>query len=211
MISIDVLNRKLIRRVTLLDRYITGVSNRDRHERFAHQSFVINHLWQTWVDYNRSTLTSCLSGKLLVNGNLLKSPISNYHADEQLYLAQQYADGITPKKPRKIKSHLAEPNWGDIDKICNLCSNAQFDHAHYISNCYGLAIRLKDLQLCRNTCAHLSINQIKDFNRSRVRYKDNGYMHPSDMLNWIDPETGVKVWDSWCGEMQSISELIAFT
>ena len=179
-----------------------------RVERVFQQSSAISHLWQAWVLHNRTIIISCLSGNLVIKGKALSSPLHHLSEMELLHHAQQYSEGNTPKAGRSIKSHLSEPNWGDMDKVLGICSGANFENSNYIAACFGLAVRVKDLQLCRNTCAHLTKSQIVDFNNSRVRYSENYFMHPSDMMNWVDPDTSQKLWDSWCGEMKTITDLL---
>lgn len=209
MTSFDFISQTLQRRVKRISKFIEEGAPRSTYERTLHQSSAVCHLWQVWVAHNRDILCSCLRGSLHVNGRTLASPISNLSESERLYYAQQLADGSNPKTIRAIKSHLSEPNWGDVSKVLNICSRIAFDGSSHIMNCFGLANRISDLQLCRNTCSHLTRDQIVDFSRSRVRYRNNSFLHPSDMLRWIDPDTDQALWDSWCGEMLTINELIA--
>jgi hypothetical protein len=209
MISIELISGALERRILWVNLHVERVKPQSRLERVFQQSSAISHLWQAWVLHNRTVIVSCLAGKLAVKGKVLSSPLQHLSEMELLYHAQQYSEGKTPKPGKSIKSHLSEPNWGDMDKILNICSGAGFANSSYISACFGLAVRIKDLQLCRNTCAHLTKSQIADFNTSRVRYNENFFMHPSDMMNWVDPETDQKLWDSWCGEMETITDLLS--
>jgi hypothetical protein len=208
MRAIEALNEALRRRIDRVSAFSISYSTASRYDRFLIQASAVSHLWQAWVLYNQSIFHSCLAGQLLVNGRCLTSSLAGLSPDERMYCAQQYSEGNTPKPGKSIKSHLSEPNWGDVDKLLGICQVGVFEQSGYMMGCYGLSSRIKDLQLCRNTCAHLSSGQIFDFNKSRVRYSSNSFLHPSDMMNWIDPDTGSRVWDSWCGEMLTISELI---
>jgi hypothetical protein len=208
MTSLETIHGTLVRRISRVDRYLLEDASKSKFEAILHRSAAVSHLWQAWALHNRDFLTGCLAGNLLVDGTPLVSPISGLSEEEQLYCAQQYSEGNVPKAGGKIKSHLSEPNWGDISKVIEICSRANFELSQYFSSCFGLGVRLRDLQLCRNTCAHISKGQLIDFNRSRVRYNNNSFLHPSDMLNWVDPSTGQSVWASWTGEMITISELI---
>lgn len=209
MISIELIADTLERRIHRINLYVKQARPQNRFERVLNQSSAISHLWQAWVLHNRTVVVCCLAGTLEVKGKVLSSPLHHLSEPELLYYAQQYSEGNEPKVGKSIKSHLSEPNWGDRDKILNICSEAGFDESSYITACFGLAARVKDLQLCRNTCAHLTKSQIFDFNKSRVRYSENYFMHPSDMMNWVDPDTSQKLWDSWCGEMKTITDLLA--
>lgn len=208
MISIEVIASALERRIHRISLYMEQARPQNRFERVLHQSSAISHLWQAWVLHNRTIVVSCLAGNLAIKGKVLSSPLHHLSESELLYHAQQYSEGKQPKAGKTIKSHLSEPNWGDRDKILNICSGAGFEDSSYITACFGLAERITDLQLCRNTCAHLTKSQIFEFNSSRVRYSENYFMHPSDMMNWVDPDTSQKLWDSWCGEMKTIAELL---
>lgn len=208
MISIESIHGTLVRRVSRIDQYLTAIPPRPRFQASLHKSAAVSYLWQAWVIHNREMLTACLSGRLVVAGTSLATNYNGMAEDELLYLAQQYAEGNQPKPGGRIKSHLSEPNWGDISKAVGICSGASFECSNYFSNCFSLGVRLRDLQLCRNTCAHISKGQLADFNKSRVRYNNNTYLHPSDMINWIDPGTQQPVWNSWTGEMLTISELL---
>ncbi len=208
MVSIDFLYHTLTRRIARVERYLADDKSKSKFDLALHRSAAISHLWQSWVLHCRALLTSYISGKLVVAGGSLSSPIVGLSEDELLYCAQQYAEGNVPKVGGRIKSHLSEPNWGDISKAVNICAGNSFECSAYVASCYALGVRLRDLQLCRNTCAHLSRGQLKDFNSSRVRYSSNSYLHPSDMMGWIDPHTLQPVWHSWIGEMLTITELI---
>jgi hypothetical protein len=208
MVSIEVLHRTLSRRIARVQRYLNEDASKYKFDASMHKSAAISHLWQSWVIHNRTLLTAYISGNLIVAGGVLSSPIHGLSEDERLYCAQQWAEGNQPKAGVKIKNHLGEPNWGDISKAVSICAGASFECSRHVASCFALGVRIRDLQLCRNTCAHMSRGQLREFNSSRVRYGSNSYLHPSDMMGWIDPLTKQPLWNSWVGEMLTITELI---
>lgn len=122
------------------------------------------------------------------------------------YIAAQFARKQPVGTIKSIAGDHLEPTWGDYDKADKIIVGFQLSNATVLQSALGTAVSIKDLQICRNACAHLSSDRILDVKAARVRYDDTRFNHPSDMMHWIEPITNDQLWRYWIDEMRSAAQ-----
>lgn len=173
-------------------------------DRFALQEGLVSALWQSWVNYCRELLLASAKGAETDGGILTSSRYAAYQFDEIAYVAMQAANGSNITRIRSIPSRK-EPTWGDLSKFLVIAQQLNPTNIGSIQQAYSSCDRLNDLQLCRNSSAHLSLDNIHAVRQARVRYQDTKFNHPSDLIHWVDPQTNDFVWRTWVNEAHTFA------
>jgi len=96
-----------------------------------------------------------------------------------------------------------------LAKLNLILSGISFSNQGQLLSAFGVALALVDLQTCRNASAHLNRETIATVRAARVRYQDTQFVHPSDVIFWIDPHTKDYVWKTWVDEITVVSDFAA--
>lgn len=186
-------------------RFLSRRAGLKKNDRFAIQEGLTSELWQAWNGFSRSIVIWSLKGCTTASGATTSSAYSACSIDEIRYLAMKAARNETIGKPRPILGDHTEPTWGDPAKINNILSKLSPSNCNQLLSAFGSSITISDLQKIRNACAHISADRIADVRSLQVRYDKNNFMHPSDALFWIEPNTGDFAWSAWLSEMNIIA------
>lgn len=188
------------------DRYLVKRSSPRRFDRSAHQEGLISALWQSWCSFCRTVIIESAIGTTDGKGNQIVSQYAGRTEPEIAYIAKVLAEGGTVRKIKAVKGSHQEPTWGDLNKISRIATGIGPTNESQLLTAFGIGSTLRDLQLCRNACAHINADLINEIGKAKVRYSDTRVLHPSDFIFWIDPNTKNFVWKSWIDEMELISD-----
>lgn len=202
--------KRLIIRLQILDsafdRHIVAPNYNRSLDKFSLQEGYVSALWQSWCRFCRELLIYSAQGAITHGGTPTSSPYSGRSEMEISYVAKQISLRKSVTCIKSLSASYQEHTWGDVNKALMVaagigCTNNN-DILQGISGCS----RIKDLQVCRNASAHICADTINEVNLAKVRYLDNSFKHPSDMISWIDPATRDFLWKSWVDEMDLASD-----
>lgn len=182
-----------------------------RAQRYALQEGLISHLWQYWCIFCRDVTMASIQGAHTTSGVITTSQCSNLSNSQIKYIAKRLANGDNMSQISSVNSlttSRSEPTWGDIKKICLIIDGIRPVNYDKMLSGFGSAIHIKDLQICRNSCAHINPENIKNIDNIRIRYNITKFYHPSDMMFWVVPLTDDFVWRTWITEMKLVSNIV---
>ena len=210
MKSLSYFPRKLDRRLSILEsahRRLFFRRERIRKiDRFSAQIGLVSTLWQVWNDASRSIILSSVRGTISANGTEISSRFSRYPIDQIRFAAMRFAKGQPVDQLTEIAGDHLEPNWGDLDKANRIVSQFQPTNSKQLLSAFGSMNLVRDLQITRNACAHISLDRIQQVHDMRVRYYGDRPLHPSDMIFLIDPSTNDFSWNSWTDEIRIFAQ-----
>lgn len=209
MTSLSYFPLKLDRRLSILENAHQRLFLR-RHEtrkidRFSAQVGLISTLWQVWNDASRSIILSSVQGAISASGSEISSDFSRYSTDQIRFAAMKFARDERVDQLKEIAGDHFEPNWGDLNKANRIVSHFRPTNSKQLLSAFGSMNFVRDLQITRNACAHISFDRIQDIYRIGVRYDGRKPLHPSDVIYLIDPNTNDFSWNSWTDEIRSFA------
>ena len=208
--SLDAVRQKLCSRVRILDsafdRHVRLYSSKKRIDRFALQEGLVSTLWQSWCAFCRATLIGSATGIISGSGQQITSPYAGHSDMEIAYVAKVLSDGHQVNRIKALKGSHQEPTWGDLNKVNLIASGLNSTNQPQLLSAFGVGLALMDLRLCRNASAHVNKHLIAQINSAKVRYSDTRFVHPSDLIFWVDPTTKDFLWRSWVDEILIISQ-----
>lgn len=211
--SLNILRQKLLARMAILDKAFGRLTQEHstllKADRYALREGLISALWQSWSAFCRSTLLTSAAGGLDGGGNVIASPHAGRSEMELAFIARELAMRRPVGAIRALVGNHQEPTWGDLNKINLIASGFLTSNRNNLLSGFGVALRMQDLQMCRNACAHLSPDRFNDLKAAKVRYVTTNLTHPTDFVFWIDPLSGDPVWRSWLSEMSAVAGLAA--
>ncbi|SMX37652.1 hypothetical protein MAA8898_01216 [Maliponia aquimaris] len=207
--SLKSIKNRFLLRVSTADgafhRHLVEPSTKFRTHRFALQEGLVSLLWQTWCTFCRDVVIASARSALTDSGAITSSPYSGNNEKEVAYVARKVARGERVTSIREISGSYLEPTWGDPAKLNSIITGLGSSNSPALLSAFGVSTRIQDLQMCRNTCAHLNGENITIMQRAKVRYNSTRMQHPSDFIFWEDPLTQDFVWRSWIDEMEIIA------
>lgn len=208
--SLDAIRTRLSTRLQMLDaafiRHLKEPSNKRRIDRSAFQEGLVSALWQSWCAFCRSTLIGSAAGIVSGSGQNVTSPYIGRTELEIAYVAKELSLGHSVKKIKALPGSYAEPVWGDLAKANLIANGINSTNQPQLLTAFGAALAINDLQLCRNASAHWNRELLAKINAARVRYSNTRFVHPSDLIFWIDPVTKDFLWRTWVDEMLTVSQ-----
>lgn len=189
------------------DRHVLLAIRRRRTDRFAFQEGLISTLWQIWNSFCRSTLIASSSGTISASGVPISSPYTGLSEPQIRSVLKQLCSNRTPNVGQLLAGIYQEPTWGDLGKFNLMAVSLNATNSSQLASAFSCGLVLRDLQLCRNACAHLNRDNIRQIQNARVRYSETKFSHPSDMMLWEDPASKDYVWKTWIEEIEVISQL----
>lgn len=209
MTSLSYFPLKLDRRLSILENAHRRLFLR-RHkirkiDRFSAQVGLISTLWQVWNDASRSIILSSVQGAILADGSEVNSEFSNFSSGQIRFAAMKFARNEKVDQLREIAGDHVEPAWGDLDKANRIVSQFRPTNSNQLLSAFGSMNLVRDLQITRNACAHISHDRVQDIYNLGVRYDGNRPLHPSDVIYLIDPNTDDFSWYSWTGEIRTFA------
>lgn len=208
-ISLDVLRNKLLRRLNVLDngfdRHVVSPVAVRQIDKFALQEGYVSALWQAWCIFCRELIIHSSRGAITSSGLYTTSPHVALGEMEVAYLAKQLSNSQPIRSIRPLAGSHQEHTWGDLSKVNLVASNIGCSNHASILTGLSACVRIQDLQLCRNASAHISKSTLQDVKAAKVRYLDNSFKHPSDMICWVDPSNSDFLWKSWIDEIKLAS------
>ena len=184
------------------DRSVVNRNSASRSDRCFLQEGLISTLWQAWSFAVRSVVFHSVRGTATKSGLVTTSPYAALPEPELAYIASRLARNQPIGAIKPITGSHLEPTWGDLNKIALIAGGYNLNNGTILSASLASPSSLKDLQTCRNCCAHLSSDRIVDLKMARIRYSSTNYMHPSDMIFWVDPSTSNFLWQTWTDDMR---------
>ncbi|MBM2294364.1 hypothetical protein JQX09_20785 [Sulfitobacter pseudonitzschiae] len=210
-ISLDALQYKLQRRLKVLD------SGFDRHvlnpvavrqaDKFALQEGYVSALWQAWCSFCRELIIHSAMGAITRSGAITTSPHNALREMEIAYVAKRLSNGDPLNNIRPLIGSHQEHTWGDLSKVNLVASGIGCSNGGSILAGLSACDRIDDLQLCRNASAHISKSTLQRVKDSKVRYLNNSFRHPSDMICWVDPSSSDFLWKSWIDDIELAADL----
>jgi hypothetical protein len=211
--SLKVIRSKLVSRLRILnrafDRQLHNAGTSRSADRYALREGLISGLWQTWGSYCRTIIIESARGAIDGGGAAIASPYTANSEMEVAFVARQLAQRSPVGTIRPLAGNHQEPTWGDLAKLNLIVSGLGTSNHNVLLSSFGAALRIRDLQLCRNACAHICADRMADLSGARVRYTSSSLTHPTDFIIWVDPTTSDFVWHSWTTEMETVSALIS--
>jgi len=188
------------------DRHVAHPSSKRRIDRFAFQEGLVSALWQSWCAFCRSTLIESARGTTSGSGRRVSSPYAGWREMEIAYVARELAQYRKVSGARTLMGRHLEPTWGDLRKVNLIVKGISSSNQAQLFSAFGVGYAIKDLQLCRNANSHLNKDRISEVSAAKVRYSETKFVHPSDLIFWIDPTTKDFLWKTWLDEMEVISK-----
>ncbi|MEQ8250488.1 MAG: hypothetical protein RIB41_04555 [Oceanibaculum nanhaiense] len=208
--SLNVVKAKFFLRIKSADsafqRHLIAPSVKFSADRFALQEGLISLLWQSWCFFCRETVINSAIGTVTESGLVTHSPYSRNNEKELAYISKELSQRRSIGVVREIGGSHLEPTWGDVAKINLIVTGLSCSNGAVLQSAFGSASVIKDLQMCRNACAHINKDNITSLINARVRYTSTAMKHPSDFIFWIDPNTRDFVWRSWLEEMELVAD-----
>lgn len=209
MTSLSYFPLKLDRRLSILDNAHRRLSLR-RHrirkiDRFSAQMGLVSTLWQVWNDASRSIILSSVKGAILASGAEVSSEFSGFSTGQIRFAAMKFARNEQVDQLKEIAGDHVEPTWGDLDKASRIVSRFRPTNSSQLLSAFGSMNLVKDLQITRNACAHISIARLQEIYELGVRYDGDKPLHPSDVIYLIDPNTKDFSWYSWTDEIRAFA------
>tara|TARA_R100000231_G_scaffold23069_1_gene21809 strand:- start:230 stop:697 length:468 start_codon:yes stop_codon:yes gene_type:complete len=146
------------------------------------------------------------AGTVTANGMNTASAFIGRPEAEIAYAAMQLARSRPIGVIRPIGGHHLEPTWGDLNKFSLIVAGLAPTNRNAMLTALGACVLIPDLQLCRNSSAHISAEGIRQLRTASVRYSNPKFDHPSDLIFWIDPSTQDYVWKTWIDEAEIFSD-----
>lgn len=209
--SLSGLYQRLRWRTAVLDaafeRHVSERARKRRIDRFAFQEGLVSALWQSWCTFCRSTVINSALGATSASGQSVSSPHWNRVEMEIAYIARELSQRrtIVAASVQPLSGNQLEPTWGDLAKLNLIISGLNTTNAPQLLSAFGSALSIRDLQVCRNSSAHINSDRIAQVNSAKVRYSDTICQHPSDMIIWTDPLTRDFLWKTWLDEIDLIA------
>ena len=180
-----------------------------RSDRSFLQEGLVSVLWQSWCVAVRGLLIASVRGAATKSGALTLSPHAALSEPELAYIASKKAKGHPVGAIKPLAGAHLEPTWGDLNKVGLIASGYGLSNGPQLATALASPSSLADLQICRNACAHLNMDRVIDVQSSRIRYSNTSFMHPSDMVFWVDPTSSDFLWRTWTDEMRLAVDLAA--
>lgn len=177
----------------------------DRFRRWRLQEGLLSATWQAWCNFARSALLESAAGTTTVGGVTTTSAFAALSDAERRFVALQFSLNHKIKKVKPISGMHAEPTWGDFTKANRIAIGFSPSNQASLLSGFGSATLAIDLQLVRNTCAHITTENLDKLRRKRVMYSKTSMVHPSDAVNWIDPTTNSFAFRAWCLELSAVA------
>lgn len=174
-------------------------------DKFSLQEGLISNLWQSWCSFCREVIVASTIGARTSSGAVTTSPFAANSEMEIAYVAKKLANREAVGRVRPLVGTHQEPTWGDPAKVGLVIAGLGMSNQSTLLTAFGVFHRLSDLQLCRNACAHVSGDMLGKIASAKVRYTETKGQHPSDLMYWVDPQSGDYVWKSWVDEMELAS------
>jgi hypothetical protein len=173
-----------------------------RSDRSFLQEGLVSTLWQSWCFAVRGIIMTSVRGATTKSGTPTTSPHAALLDTELAYIASKAAKGHPIGSIRPLIGFHLEPTWGDLNKVGLIANGYGLSNGPQLATTLASPSSLKDLQICRNACAHLNADRIADVREARIRYSSTSFMHPSEMMFWVDPATSDFLWRTWTDEMR---------
>lgn len=187
---------------TAFDRSLANRSSTGRRDRHFLQEGLVSTLWQTWCYAVRGLIIESVKGATTKAGIATISPHSALLDTELTYIASKTAKGQSVGTIKPLAGSHLEPTWGDLNKIGLISSGYALSNGSQLATALASPSSLGDLQICRNACAHLNSDRLADVQAARIRYSSTSFMHPSDMMTWVEPASSDFLWRTWTDEMR---------
>lgn len=178
-----------------------------RNDKYALQEGLISHLWQYWCIFCRDVVMSSAKGAMTSAGLSTTSAHAALSELEMAYVATKFSRNEKVGNIVGLAGQHLEPTWGDVSKLNRILTGMAPSNAQTLLMAFGLANTISDLQLCRNTCAHMNRENVSKVNAARVRYSQTGFSHPSEVMFWVVPASKDFAWRTWVEEMEIIAGL----
>lgn len=195
-------NARLSTLDSAFDRSLANRNSSRRSDRSFLQEGLVSTLWQAWGLAVRSLILASVKGAATNGGAATTSPYAALMDSELLYIASKTAKGQTVGTIRPLAGSHLEPTWGDLNKVALIANGYNLSNGGTLATALASPSSLTDLQICRNACAHLNPDRIRDIQGARIRYSNSSFMHPSDMMFWVDPTSRDFLWRTWTDEMR---------
>lgn len=203
--SLANLEKRLFARLNTLDsafnRSLFVRSSARRSDRSFLQEGLVSSLWQTWCWAVRTLIIQSVRGANTKQGGLTMSPYANLQENQLTYIASRRVKNQEIGTVKSLGSHL-EPTWGDLNKIGVIAMAYGLSNGSQLASALASPSSVVDLQTCRNACAHLNSDRLKDVTSAKTRYSETKFMHPSDMMFWVEPTSGDFLWRAWTGDIR---------
>jgi hypothetical protein len=209
-ISLEAVRCRLSSRIQTLDRVFERyaiLKLQKRLDRSAMQEGLVSALWQSWCAFCRETMIASASGTTTSLGATVTSPYLGRSEMEIAYVARELAFNRAVRRVVALSGRHLEPTWGDLKKLNLIAAGLHSSNQPQLLSAFGAGIAIGDLQLCRNVSAHLNKGGLSEISAARVRYRDTKFVHPSDVIFWVDPHTNDYLWKTWVDEILILSEL----
>lgn len=187
------------------DRHLIEPVVKYRTDKYALQEGLISNLWQAWCVFCREIVIASAIGALTKGGLATTSSYATRSEMEIAFVASKAASRRSVGIVRPLVGKHLEPTWGDLTKINLIISALNCSNNSSLLSAFGAALLIDDLQLCRNTCAHLNSDTLSQLVSAKVRYNDTKFSHPSDVIFWVDPSSRDYLWKSWVDEMYLVT------
>lgn len=209
-ILLEAVRQKLTRRVQKLDAaFDRELSNphKRRLDRSAYQEGLVSALWQSWCGFCREVLIGSATAAKSVSGHAVTSPYAGHAEMEIAYVAKRLSQGRAVGVVRALAGAHQEPTWGDVSKANLIAGGLGTSNQAQLVSAFGSASTISDLQLCRNASAHVSGQTIAEITAAKVRYSQTRFLHASDLIYWVAPQTNAFLWKTWIDEIEVTADL----
>ena len=173
-----------------------------RSDRSFLQEGMVSSLWQAWCIAVRGLIMASVKGATTKTGVTTNSPHAALLDTELSYIASKSARGHPIGTIRPLAGSHLEPTWGDLNKVGLIASGYGLSNGPHLATTLASPGSLTDLQICRNACAHRNADRLADVQAARIRYSGTHFMHPSDMMFWVEPVSNNFLWRTWTDEMR---------
>lgn len=181
-------------------------------KRRSHRSSIcegaISSLWQTWCYFCRKVVLHSAKGTLTINGELTTSPYIHLEERQLITLAIKFSRGERIPNVIPLANGWVDIAWGDLDKLNKVILGLEMSNQQQLLSSFGSQKHIGSLHKSRNACSHISEFTIQQLKNMRVYYDETFFMHPSDIMFWVEPVSGKYLWNVWLDEMDILSSLV---
>lgn len=186
---------------------LTLSKNEARQRRRHLMEGALSDAWQAYCAFVRSVVIRSATGCTTASGNLYPASVAPASWQRVSYIAAQAARNKNIQAGGLNSVLRIEPTWGDSNKIV-LILNAlnPGNRTTLLGRLSGGLNGPKHCQIVRNACAHINHQTKAEVESLAIFYSASRVRHPTDALEWRDPNTQEFAFIAWLEDMRVIGQ-----